>query len=100
MSTRSRVFLLVLAVALAVTVFFLGASFTYSAESPERASGSAFFWLLLAVLFASPLWGPALLSTRLGWVSVAVRWLSAAALLVPLWYVGSVAFNQFQMYSN
>lgn len=98
MSTRSRAFLLALAVALAVTVFYLGASFRYNAESPERASGSTFFWLLPAVLFASPLWVPAILSTRLGRVSVAVRWLSATALLVPLWYTGSVVFNQFRVY--
>jgi hypothetical protein len=33
-----------------------GVAFTYSAELANRASGSEFFWLLMAALSASPLW--------------------------------------------
>ena len=98
MPTLSRAFLITLAVAFVVVVFCLGTSFTYSAESTERARGSEFFWLLLAVVFASPLWVPATLSTRASWVSTTIRWLSAVALLVPLRYAGAVALHQAQLY--
>lgn len=98
MPARSRAFLLGLAVALVVAVYGLGVSFTYSAELPERARGSELYWLLLALLFASPLWVPAALPARWGRVLLVVRWLSAAALLVPLRYAVSVALNQLQVY--
>jgi hypothetical protein len=98
MSTPRRAFLLALAIALVVVVFSMGTSFTFSAESPERARGSAVFWLLPAVAFASPLWIPAVLPARWRRASVAVQWLSAAALLVPLRYAGAVTFHQFQLY--
>jgi len=95
-----RAFLLALAVAIAIAVFSLGTTFTYGAESPSRARGSELFWLLLALVFASPLWVPAFLPTRLGWVSTGVRWLCAAALLVPLLFAGSVAVHQLQLYPH
>src|SRR3981081_1024238 len=98
MPTLSRAFLITLAAALVVVVFCLGTSFTYSAESTERAQGSEFFWLLLAVVFASPLWVPATLPTCSRWVSTTCRWLSAAALLVPLRYAGAIALHQAQLY--
>ncbi|MDQ2869282.1 MAG: hypothetical protein M3S32_00970 [Acidobacteriota bacterium] len=95
-----RAFLLALAVAIAVAVFSLGSTFTYNAEAPARARGSELFWLLLALVFASPLWVPAFLPARLGWVSTGVRWLCAAALLVPLLFAGSVAVHQFGLYPH
>lgn len=98
MSTPARVFLFVLAAALMVVVYRLGTVFTYGAEPPARARGSEVFWLLLAAIFASPLWVPAFLSTRSRRVFTAVRWLSAAALLVPLGYAGSVAIHQLRLY--
>lgn len=98
MPTLRRAFLLALAVTLMVVLFCLGTSFTYSAEPPERARGSELFWLLLAVVFASPLWLPAILSTRSPRAAIAVRWLSAAALLMPLRYAAAVAVHQFQFY--
>ena len=100
MPTFSRAFLIALAVAFVVVVFCLGTSFTYSAESTEGAQGSEFFWLLLAVVFASPLWVPAALPTRSRWVSATVRWVSAAALLVPLRYAGAVVLHQAQLYPH
>jgi hypothetical protein len=97
MPTLSRAFLITMAVAFAVVVFCLGISFTYSAESAERAQGSEFFWLLLAVAFTSPLWVPAL-PMRSRWVSATIRWVSAAALLVPLRYAGAVVLHQAHLY--
>ena len=100
MSRISRVLLLTLASALIVAVFCLGTSFTYSAESPERANGGEFFWLLLAGLFASPLWVPAIVSTPSRWVTIAVRGVSAVLLLVPFRYACSVALHQLRMYPS
>jgi hypothetical protein len=100
MSSPRRAFLLLLAVALVAVVFCLGTSFTQMAESPDRERGSEFLWLLLALAFASPLWIPALMPAHPGLLSVAVRWLSAAALLVPLRYAATVAFHQFQLYPH
>jgi hypothetical protein len=62
MSSLSRVFLIMLAVAFVAVVFCLGTSFTYGAESGVRAQGSEFFWLLLGIVFASPFWVPAALA--------------------------------------
>jgi len=100
MSGPRRAFLLLLAVALVAVVFCLGTSFTQMAESPERERGSEFLWLLLALAFVSPLWIPAVMPAHLGLLSVAVRWLSAAALLVPLRYAAAVVMHQFQLYPH
>jgi hypothetical protein len=100
MSRISRVLLLTLAFALVVAVFYLGTSFTSSAESPERANGGEFFWLLLAGLFASPLWVPAIVSTPSRWVIITVHGVSAVLLLVPLRYACSVALHQLRIYPS
>jgi hypothetical protein len=96
----SRVFLLTLAVVLIVAVFCLGTSFTYSAESPDRAHGSDFFWLLFAGLFASPLWVPAIVSASSRGATIAVHGISAVLLLVPLRYACSVALHQLHIYPS
>ena len=98
MMTLTRVFLITMAVAFAVVVFCLGTSFTYSAESTDRAQGSELVWLLLSVVFASPLWLPATLPARPHWISTAIRWISATALLVPLRYAGAVVLHQANFY--
>jgi hypothetical protein len=100
MSLTGRAFLLVLAAALIATVFSVGTAFTYGAESFENARGTELFWLVLALLFASPLWLPALIPSRFARLSNVIGWLSAAALLVPLGYVGSVVLHQVQLYSS
>ena len=100
MSRISRVFLLTLAVAMVAAVFFLGTSFTYSAESPGRAHSSDFFWLLLAGLFASPLWAPTIVPASSRWITIAVHGISAVLLLVPLRYACSVALHQLRMYPS
>jgi len=100
MSTAVRVFLYFLAVSLALVIYSLGTSFTYGAETIERAQGSEIFWLLLAVVFASPLWLPATLSRPSRPLSGTARWFAAAALLVPLYYTGAVTLHQFRLYPN
>ena len=100
MSTAVRVFLYFLAVSLALVIYSLGTSFTYGAETIERAQGSEIFWLLLAVVFASPLWLPATLSRPSRPLSGTARWFAAAALLVPLYYTGAVTLHQFQLYPH
>ena len=98
MATLTRVFLITLTVAFAVVVFCLGTSFTYSAESTDRAQGGELVWLLLSVIFASPLWLPATLPARPHWVSTTIRWISATALLVPLRYAAAVVLHQAGFY--
>jgi hypothetical protein len=98
MPPRSRVFLLVLAILLAAAVFGLGSTFTASAEASASTVGSDVFWLLLALGLASPLWLPAVLAPQSGWPRLMLHWLCAAALLVPLWLVGSVLLHQARLY--
>ncbi|HVO87468.1 MAG TPA: hypothetical protein VMV45_02920 [Casimicrobiaceae bacterium] len=100
MSIPSRIFLLILAFVLAWVVVDLGSSFTYGAESIERARGSVIFWLIFGVAFASPLWLPAIMPQRHGGISTTIRWLSAAALGVPLWFIGSVVVHQLSVYRS
>jgi len=100
MSRLSRIFLLAMAIAFVVVVFILGTSFTVSVQAAGRAHGAEFFWLLLAVIFASPLWVPAVFTTSSRPVSRVVCLLSAGALLLPLWYAGAVMFYQAQLYPH
>jgi hypothetical protein len=100
MPTLSRIFLLAMAIAFVAVVFLLGTSFTYGAEAVGRTHGAELFWLLLAIIFASPLWVPAVFATSSRPVSRVVCLLSACALLLPLWYAGAVTFYQAQLYPH
>lgn len=100
MRPRSRVFLLVIAVVLALAIFGLGAMFTHGVESSARASGNEFVWFLIGTLVASPLWLPAVIPTRSRTVSLVIRWCSAGALLFPLRYAAAVVLQQFRVYPS
>jgi uncharacterized protein (DUF2062 family) len=100
MSKLSRAFLIAMAVAFVTIVFSLGTSFTSSAESAERAYGAEWFWLLLAIVFASPLWVPAVFATRSHPVGTVICLLSAGALVIPLRYAGAVTLHQLRLYPD
>jgi len=95
-----RIALLIVAGALALATFMLGASFTYAAEAPARAVGSWIFWMLFAVAIATPLWLPALVPTRLTGISRIVRWASVLLALVPLRYIATVLLHQYSLYGG
>jgi hypothetical protein len=100
MSRLSRVFLIAMAIALVAIVFRLGTSFASGAESGEQTYGTQWLWLLLAVVFASPLWVPAVFATRSHPVGTVVCLLSAGALVIPLRYAGAVTLHQLRLYPH
>jgi hypothetical protein len=98
MPNLSRWFLLAVAGAFVAAVSWLGASFTGSAEAGGQAPSAWLLWLPLAMLLASPLWLPAVFAARPGKVAGVVRLASAATILIPMRYVGSIALHQARMY--
>jgi hypothetical protein len=100
MSKLSRIFLLSMAIALIVVVFGLGSSFSLNAEPNERTFGGEWLWLLLAVVFASPFWIPAVFATGAGTVTTVICLLSAGASLIPLRYAGAVMLHQAQLFPH
>ena len=100
MPTAHRMALLVCGIALAALTFMMGATFTYLAESATRAAGSWMFWLFLGLLFAAPLWVPAVIPSRFVMTSRIVRWASAILVLVPLRYIASVVLHQYRLFGG
>lgn len=95
-----RIALLVIAGAIAVVTFTMGASFSSAVDSAERAAGAWMFWAMLALVFAAPLWLPALVPARFVAASRVIRWCSALLVLVPTRYIASVLLHQSSLYGG
>jgi len=98
MRASRRTFLIAMSAVVAIVVFYLGTSFTRSAVPLDGSYGSVAFWLLAAVIFAAPLWIPAVLSAQADWTANVINCICAAAMLVPLGFAGSVVLHQFHLY--
>ena len=93
MPTPARIFLLFSAALCAAFFVVLGGGFSRAVEPEEYSTSTSAFWFVSAAVFASPLWGPALIPGRYPRVLNACRRLGAAALLFPTFMFSSIVVH-------
>lgn len=77
-------------------VALLGGGFSRAVEPDSYSTGTSAFWLFCGALVASPLWVPAVFPARYPRALRVCRWLSAAALLVPILMFGGIVSHNIQ----
>lgn len=93
MSTPARILLLIVAALCAAFVAVLGISFSLAVEPDAYSASTSSFWLVLAAVFASPIWMPALIPDRYPRVLSVCRRLGAIALLFPTFMFSSIVIH-------
>jgi hypothetical protein len=93
MPTTARIMLLFVAALCAAFVAALGSGFSRAVEPDEYSAGTSVFWFVLAVVFAVPIWVPALIPERYPRALKVCRRLGAAALLLPTYLFGSIVVH-------
>ena len=93
MPTSARILLLFVAASCAAFVAVLGGGFSRAVEPEAYSVGSSAFWLVLAVVFAAPIWIPAMVPERYPRALKVCRRLGAAALLLPTYLFGSIVVH-------
>jgi hypothetical protein len=93
MPATARIMLLFVAALCAAFFAVLGGRFSRAVEPEAYSAGTSAFWLVLAIVFAAPLWIPALVPERYPRALKVCRRLSAAALLLPTYLFGSIVVH-------
>jgi hypothetical protein len=88
-----RIVLLLCAALCGGFVALAGGGFSRVAEPESYTAGTSVFWFLVGAVVAAPLWVPAIFPSRYALAFKVCRWLSAAALLLPICLFGSIVVN-------
>jgi hypothetical protein len=84
MSTAARVFLLLSASCCAGFIGMAGIGFALMADPQKTDARTFIFWTVVALVFAAPMWIPALIPDRHPFALKIGRWVGALALLLPI----------------
>ena len=93
MAPISRAILLICAVTFIGMVTYFGGGIWVTLGSEPNSAQSYIQWLLVSLLLAAPLWGPAILPSRHPRTLKICCWVSAVLLLLPAWLFLKDAFD-------
>ena len=93
MPIAARIVLLLAATLCGGFVALLGGGFSRAVEPESYATTASAFWFVAGVVVAAPLWVPALIPSRYSVALRVCRWVSAAALLLPIYVFGGIVVH-------